>query len=933
MEPIVQDPAMLPLARYAHLSAVSRDKLIVCGGQRHDNSWIYEISAYDLKRHVWVSKTPQPESRGLHSKGAYRSVAISTNQRVVFPVSDSHSFTGTQALPYSEDEPGYGGDIYCYSNYDFAKVRRELEVLRPLDGVDAPPVKSEKFASIPDYTVRDLSGKMSGVSQPPGLRFPAGGIVGHHFVLTGLYLASTSAALSVWALDLRTMVWTHIEPTALKSGSWNRSIICPDSARLLVFGNADSDLTTDYGKRAVNLNHVAVIELEAYGIYRPPTKALSDKKLSLALNIFDQKLLYDFEVVGIDGRSVKCSRRILEHNWPWFAEQQSSIVSRAGEIVHEVASMDIHDVLVESLSPARMTPNRLHLPEQFPVCVALVQYFYTMSLSTPLQTRGQVLTSLLFIANKYKIERLRKLVVHALHSRLDAEHAHNIVEIASLAAEVPLQARALMILHSSRNVSGKPTLGQHSRGPGATRGGGGGGGGGLDGQQTGGPNAQPRLGAPPPSEGSGSQTTSGSSAPTITEGHLPVTNRRARADSLTVPHHLLTQLEPSLMPDHPTEDSIIVSLLGALDLNTPQPSSIRFPAPSSRSTSPSPSFAGSTSTNGKKKRSPPPMMPPPVRPLPIVPQDALLTPPVSPHASMTDGHLRASSPAYSEATSAAYPRTPSECTRDSTYMMMSQDSHDQSFASPSERRLSISGSSLRSKTTTMPSLPEYGVTTFVMSEDDLQTRASTETSEGEHEALQTPCAVAVDPVSAPLDHSFNEQQEQAMRKLTANSGKRNSKLTRATSLTSLGSTGQRPHSAIGTYGPIRDGNTGTIRANGTTMASLAEITDFGPEPTPADRSKTWSQNKHGLSSTEVLNAPYVSKQPRHSMLLKTPQTEAGEMEQLAKFHAFIAEQQRQAGAAGAAEAESIARKATGRAGGRTRFGALRAKMADVLLHT
>jgi hypothetical protein len=35
---VAQDPAMLPSARYAHLSAISRGQLVVSGGQHADNS-------------------------------------------------------------------------------------------------------------------------------------------------------------------------------------------------------------------------------------------------------------------------------------------------------------------------------------------------------------------------------------------------------------------------------------------------------------------------------------------------------------------------------------------------------------------------------------------------------------------------------------------------------------------------------------------------------------------------------------------------------------------------------------------------------------------------------------------------------------------------------------------------------------------------------
>lgn len=103
-----QDPTLLPSARYAHLSSVSRGKLVISGGQHSDNSWIYEINVYNLKKQVWESKTVQPEAGGLHSKGAYRSVATSSKRRVVVPHTGGE-LKATSSHSYSIDEEGEGG--------------------------------------------------------------------------------------------------------------------------------------------------------------------------------------------------------------------------------------------------------------------------------------------------------------------------------------------------------------------------------------------------------------------------------------------------------------------------------------------------------------------------------------------------------------------------------------------------------------------------------------------------------------------------------------------------------------------------------------------------------------------------------------------------------------------------------------------------------
>ena len=443
-----QSPELLPAARYAHLSAVSRGKLVISGGQHADNSWVYEINVYDLEACRWTSKTSQPEAQGAHSKGAYRSVAVSSKQRAIMPKSGESKTSFTHS--YSIDEDGEGGQIWCYSNYDFAKVRRELDVFTASDEVIQIPPASTKHTSPPCFFIDDQSSRLGGATMPPGLRFPTGGIVGNYFILCGLYLASTSAAFSVWSLDLTTKQWRHLEPAVLNTGSWNRAVVWPEQAKLLVFGNSGFDLASDYGRRAVNLDHIAVISLEAFGIYRPPKLEVAPKVQQNGLVALDEQLASDFEVICEDGRKVKCSRQMLAERWPWFAAEQQALSDRLTNVVGEAPSLDIADTLLGSFTPARLAPTHLNMPEPFPVCVALVQYFYTLSLSTALQNRAPVLSALLFLAKQYKIDRLARLVVHALHERLEPSIAVGIYEIATLAGEQSLQVRALRMVHSTK---------------------------------------------------------------------------------------------------------------------------------------------------------------------------------------------------------------------------------------------------------------------------------------------------------------------------------------------------------------------------------------------------------------------------------------------------------------------------------------------------
>ncbi|OCF43659.1 regulatory protein ral2 [Kwoniella heveanensis CBS 569] len=746
-----QDPSLLPSARYAHLSSISRGKLIISGGQHSDNSWIYEINVYDLKKRVWESKTEQPEIGGLHSKGAYRSVSTSSKMRVVTP-HVGLDFKAGPAHSYSVDEEGEGGDVWCYSNYDFAKVRRELEVISP--DLSSPSDPSDKHVSPPSFDLRDESERMRGHSQPPGLRFPTGGIVGNNFILCGLYLASSSAAFSIWALNLDTMIWRHLEPSVLSTGSWNRAVLWPEKARILVFGNNEYDLASDYSRRAVNLDHIAVISLEAYGIYQPPKLEVPAKIQQAGLTMLDEKLASDFEVICDDGRRVKCSRQILSERWPWFAEQEQSLSDKAAGVLAAAPAVDINDTLLGSFTPARLAPTNLTLPEPFPVCVALVQYFYTLSLATPLQNRAPVLSALLFLAKQYKIDRLQKLVIHALHERLEPSIAVGIYEIATLAGEQCLQVRALNMIHSAKNAAAR----NHRQGPSASQN--------IESgssSTSGQPNITP-TGAQTSTEASSNPSTGTRGGPVD-----DVPYRRARADSFTVPDEILfpgnldmpSQDGLHVVEDvHEERDEQVNALLAALDVNQ----TIR------RKASLTPSEASLAFTPSLPDLSAP--VPPrryPLRlPIPAPNPGAYRsTPlPMTPDVAHSDRLHRSSSPTNSDVTS-NFPSTPAESLRESWIVPPSRDF---SASMGDSRSSSSSGHGL-------PPLPEFGPTDHYGDSFSMRRNQSMRTKN--REALIDPLAdgkklntstleaAGLLPPVTPPPQSFSNQQARAMESLSS----------------------------------------------------------------------------------------------------------------------------------------------------------------------
>ncbi|KIY45618.1 regulatory protein ral2, partial [Fistulina hepatica ATCC 64428] len=488
--PSPEDP-LAPRARYAHLSSVSNSRLFVIGGQDFYNTWLDDVCVYDLVRRRWVLRRDYP-----HHCGTYRSIAVSSETCVRFPSEEKHdgelgSFATPEdrlihmsySAPPTDDYPC---DIYLYSNYNFTNVKRELEVFSPLPGND--------------FVVNDRSADMSGeglLCLPPGLRFPTGALLGNHLIVCGTYLAHSYQSFSIWALDLQPekshpnnhpahpshhrsnsrtsapMRWTRIDPgRAVETGSWFRSALWTSRSQLFVFGNRNGNLVDDYNRRLLSWEHVAVVDLEAFGIYAPPGHADAPPTMYkspsseprvfdipaqvMGLSVLEQGLLTDFEIVCSDGRRIAVSRRVLEERWPWFHNEMARTRSQGRALADKNA--DVTEVslpplpgstvinnLDESVDDPRLTPRSMVLPEQYPVSLAFVQYLYARALITPLQHAPAVLSQLLVLATTYNMDHLRALVKHAMHGALTNTTSVGVYEVATLCNCRSLQIRWVVL--------------------------------------------------------------------------------------------------------------------------------------------------------------------------------------------------------------------------------------------------------------------------------------------------------------------------------------------------------------------------------------------------------------------------------------------------------------------------------------------------------
>ncbi|KAL2163609.1 hypothetical protein VTH06DRAFT_5667 [Thermothelomyces fergusii] len=225
-------------------------EMIVVGGQDASNHYIEQISVFNLRSLKWVSTQPLGKSCG-----AYRSVVAPLPPSVAaklgksFPGAVRQDGGGT-----SQEAKESGSSMLIYSNYNFLDVKLELQIRAP-DG------------SLSERT-------MSGTYSPPGLRFPNGGIIDTHFVVSGTYLTSSKQEYALWALDLRTMTWSRIDAgsAVFSQGSWNRGVLWNRRNTFVVLGNRKRSLVDDYNHRRINFTNVCMVELEAFGFYDNPRK-------------------------------------------------------------------------------------------------------------------------------------------------------------------------------------------------------------------------------------------------------------------------------------------------------------------------------------------------------------------------------------------------------------------------------------------------------------------------------------------------------------------------------------------------------------------------------------------------------------------------------------------------------------------------------------
>lgn len=302
-------------------------EMVVVGGQDSNNNYIEQISVFNLRSLKWTNTTTWDRKCG-----AYKSM--------VSPMTGLSADLIGRGVPLNDPQVQRassrpGTSMLIYSNYNFLDVKLELQIRLPDGSMVEKP--------------------MAGPVSPPGLRFPNGGIIDGHFVVSGTYLTSSKHEYALWALDLKTLTWARIDThgSIFSQGSWNRGVLWNRRNTFVILGHRKRSLVDDYNHRRINFSHVCMVELEAFGLYdnarretptsgytsvsapaMPPSLQSSLPSLGAGGRPFNSTAeqlgqaamalteLCDMEIVALGGEEkIPCNSFILSRRWGPFFNQ------------------------------------------------------------------------------------------------------------------------------------------------------------------------------------------------------------------------------------------------------------------------------------------------------------------------------------------------------------------------------------------------------------------------------------------------------------------------------------------------------------------------------------------------------------------------------------------------------------------------------------
>lgn len=377
-------------ARYAHLTSIIDDKLIIVGGQDLNNEYLLDVQVFSL-----TTKKIQLSQAIGNSFGAYRST-LSVKK-------------GAEPI------------IKIFSNSRFSDVNREFITIQ------------SDFQTNSNFNIQEHCLSTNSRDLPPGLRFPEGYIINNQMVISGTYLSNNTQSYNLWSLNMDTLEWRRIDTgSSFARGSWNRGILDPLRNRFIVFGHRDRDLVQDYNQRRINFTNISIVDLESFNIYREPEFCNDDQAQELGLMMMYEPRFSNFSLLTKDDFRIHINSAFLRSRWPSFDVF----------LVH-TQSKDRDNKL-------QGPPNTLYLQESYRVVQAFVRYLYTNALDPEMIDDIDQLGRLLVFAHYYSVDHLYSLVAARLHTCLDIKNAPHIFRYSSMAARNGLKLRSLSLMIQER---------------------------------------------------------------------------------------------------------------------------------------------------------------------------------------------------------------------------------------------------------------------------------------------------------------------------------------------------------------------------------------------------------------------------------------------------------------------------------------------------
>jgi Galactose oxidase, central domain len=513
--PKFAEGTQLPPKRYAHVAAISRDRLVIAGGELRFNGTksspenLLDLHVFDIPTEKWVHN--RTFGTAEDHIGYYRSImATAPYTPVSYPINNreeedrllDNAETLYQQIPAAKlnSEPSsptsYRSRSGSLENSSPIVERRpsrgNLNAIPETESSDSEPfiyVYSTRQRSTRDisrllmkihsptndnFVIDDLSSQLPQRGGIIPLKFPYGDIIGDWLLYCGTIPNQKPvdvpgrprpttppplkpAAFHILALHLPTQQFKVIDAgNVFLTGSWNRGVIWPEQNSFVVFGNVNSDMNADYAMRRSNFSHIVMVDLEVFGVYVPPKVTTGTFAKDMALNLLSRKEFSDMDIFTKDNFRIHVNSRILAHRWPMLSEVLNTCIygsPYAGEQARRpsVASAFIPRNQHPTL-PISERPRVLYLPLTNEHATAFLSYLYTDSL--PPDADVDTLCALLVLSKTYSpgLERLAALISDSLHQKLTEGNAWQIIEAAALSGRTGLQVQAMLMMRTAADL-------------------------------------------------------------------------------------------------------------------------------------------------------------------------------------------------------------------------------------------------------------------------------------------------------------------------------------------------------------------------------------------------------------------------------------------------------------------------------------------------